>query len=154
MALNQEVNLYGINPAKDSSFNTKTKGKSFYGFNYPISNTDGGKFLKKSSGLELIISNLNQLLTTNRGERVMLPNFGTNLKNYLMEPLDQLLLSQIRQEILESVEAYATNVEVNKIQVFPSDNIDLNGGHALYIKLFCSIKENENLSFEVKVRIS
>lgn len=154
MVLNQEVNLYGIDPSKDSSYAVKSKGQVNYGFKYPLSNPDGGSFLKKSSGLDLIVSNLQQLLLTTRGERVMLPNFGTNLKNYLMEPLDQILLSQIRKEIIESVQAYATNVEVDKIQIFPVDNADLSGGHAMYINLFCSIKENENLSFEVKVRIA
>jgi phage baseplate assembly protein W len=154
MVLNQQTNLYGIEPSKDSSYDAKTKGQKPYGFKYPLSNTDGGFFLKKSSGLELTISGLKQLLLTTRGERVMLPNFGTNLKNYLMEPLDQILLSQIRKEIVESVEAYATNVEISKIQIFPIDNIDMSGGHGMYIKLFCNIKENVDLSFEVKVRIS
>ena len=83
----------------------------------------------------------------------MLPNFGTNLKNYLMEPLDQALLSQIRREISESIYKYAPNVNLNLIQVFPLEQASFNGGNILFIKLFCSIKEDENLSFEVNVEI-
>ena len=84
----------------------------------------------------------------------MLPNFGTNLKNYLMEPLDQALLSQIRREISQSIYKYAPFVDILLLQVFPLESgTGSNGGQALLIKLVCSLKEANNLSFEVKVEI-
>ena len=83
----------------------------------------------------------------------MLPNFGTNLKNYLMEPLDQFLLSQIRREISQAIYTYAPNVDLRLIQVFPLEHGGSGGGHSLLIKLVCSIKEDANLGFEVKVEI-
>lgn len=153
MAINQNINVYGREVSKQSLFTSKSKSLKTYGFAFPFGNIEDGLFLKKSSDIALIKSNLRQLLLTRRGERVMLPNFGTNLKNYLMEPLDQALLSQIRREISESIYKYAPNVNLNLLQVFPLDQASFNGGSVLLIKLFCSIKEEENLTFEVNVEI-
>lgn len=153
MAINQEINVYGREAPKQANFLSRSKGSRSYGLKFPFGSLEEGKFLKKASDVEMIKSNLRQLLLTRRGERVMLPNFGTNLKNYLMEPLDQALLSQIRREISESIYKYAPDVNLNSIQVFPLDQPSFSGGHALLIKLFCSLKEDQGLGFEVKVEI-
>lgn len=153
MAINQNIDVYGRENPKAASYSSKAKGSKSYGLKFPFGNLENGLFLKKASDLELIKSNLNQLLLTTQGERVMLPGFGTNLKNYLMEPLDQALLSQIRRDILEAIYKYAPNVSVLKLQVIPIDTTTLNGGHAISIKLFCALKEDENLGFEMKVEI-
>ena len=154
MAINQSTSLYGIQPSKPASFDIKSKGEKFFGFKFPFGELQEGLFLKKSSGLEVIRSNLQQLLLTRRGERVMRPNFGTNLKDYLMEPLDQALLSQIRREITESIYRYARNINLEKLQIVPIESATLNGGHVLSISLYCSLKEDADLKFEVKVEIN
>ena len=153
MVLNSQSTVYGNPTSKAASFLTKRKSDKSYGFKFPFSNLEDGGFLNKSSDLEVIKSGLRQLLLTTRGERVMVPNFGTNLKNYLMEPLDQATLSQIRREILESFSKYARNVTVNKIQVFPGEGSTLEGGYHIFIMIFCTLKEEENISFEIKVDI-
>jgi phage baseplate assembly protein W len=154
MPINQNTNYYGREAVKESTFSVKSKSDKIYGLKFPFGNLEDGKFLKKASDVELIRSNLKQLLLTRRGERVMLPNFGTNLKNYLMEPLDQALLSQIRREISQSIYKYAPFVDILLLQVFPLESgTGSNGGQALLIKLVCSLKEANNLSFEVKVEI-
>lgn len=152
MVLNSDINVYG-RESKPAKFLSKSKGTKTFGLKFPFGDIDSGDFLKKSSDIELVKSNLRQLLLTRRGERVMLPLFGTNLKNYLMEPLDQSILSQIRREILESIYLYAPNVEVLKINVIPLTEDTLGGGHALRITLFCSLKENDGIGFEVKVEL-
>lgn len=154
MVLNSQTTLYGVEPVKSVSYDTKSKGGKKYGLKFPFGDVSEGNFLKKSSDLELIKSNLRQLLRTSRGERPMLPNFGTNLKNYLMEPLDQYLLNQIRLEILESINTYATNVRVNKLQILFDESSKLIENGALIIKLYCSIAEEDNVNFEVKIEVN
>jgi phage baseplate assembly protein W len=153
MAINQEINIYG-RESKPGKFSAKSKSTKDYGFTFPFGAIEDGKFLMRGSDLELIKSNLRQLLLTNKGERVMLPKFGTNLRNYLMEPIDQALLSQIRRDILESIYLYAPNVNLLKLQVLGNDNPTLSGGHAIEVKLYCALKEDANTSFEIKVEIS
>lgn len=153
MVLNSTSTLYGKGNPKPSSFLAKRKSEKFYGLKFPFGSLSDGGFLKKSSDLDLIKSALRQLLLTNRGERVMLPNYGTNLRKYLMEPLDQATLSQIRREITESFSKYARDINLLKILIIPGDTETLSGGHHLYIKLYCSLKEQEGISFEINVDI-
>ena len=154
MAINQDISVYGQQASKPVSYSIKSKGSKTYGFKFPFSNPEAGVFLKKSSDLEVIKSGIKQLLLTKRGERVMLPNFGTNLRNYIMEPLDQSTLSQIRREIVESIYKYAANVVLNKILVVPIESDMISGGSAIGIQLFCSLKEDQNVGFEVNLEIT
>lgn len=154
MPINQTENFYGRQITAESAYSVKSKNTKTYGLKFPFGNIEDGKFLKKSSDVDLIRANIQQLLLTKRGERVMLPEFGTNLSKYLMEPLDQALLSQIRREISQSIYKYAPFVNLLLLQVFPLQNATgSNGGHALLIKLVCSLKENEELNFEVTLEI-
>ena len=154
MAINTNSSLYGVEPSKQIAHNIKSKRAKFLGFKFPFGDVDSGEFLMKSSDEDLIKGNLRQLLLTKRGERVMLPKFGTNLHKYLMEPMDQVLFSQIRSEIEESIYKYAKNVIVEKIQVIPMEETTyINGGYAIRVNLFCRIAEDFATSFEVKVEI-
>lgn len=145
-------NLYGAPISKAVSNSSTSKNFKLYGVKFPFGELKKGGFLKKSSDLEVVKSGLVQLLLTSRGERLMLPNFGTNLKNYLMEPLDQVTFTGIRREIQESFARYARDVDLVKIQIFPYGNKTLSGGHSIYIKLFCVLKQN-NDQFELGVNI-
>lgn len=153
MAINKEVTTYGAEYTPASRFTSKSKSVKFTGFKYPFGKAEDGNFLNKNSDVDLIKSNLRQLLLTHRGERVMLPLFGTNLKRYLMEPMDQLLFSRIRKEISESIERYASNVNLLKIVIIPSESKSISGGDGMVIKLFCNLNEDENVTFEVKVEL-
>ena len=86
MAANQTVNVYGITPYIESTFASEAKKRVTYGLNFPLGEkkTTGG-FFKKESGVNLIRDAVSQLLQTERGERVMLPGFGCNLRKYLSD---------------------------------------------------------------------
>jgi phage baseplate assembly protein W len=152
MALNTSTNLYGINNPRSPNQLVKRQNNKLFGFKYPIGDLNKGGFLKKSSDVDAVKGQLRQLLLTNRGERVMLPSYGTNLRRYLMEPLDQATLSQIKREILESFSRYAPNVGVTKIQVFPGGSTQ-QGGNFLIVKLFCVLLTQNNLSFDITLDI-
>ena len=155
MALNKNINIYGRENTNPAALNSaKAKSTKLYGIRFPFGSLSEGLFLKKSSDLELIKSNLRQLILTNKGEREMLPEFGTNIKEYLMEPLDPITLNQIRLELLEAIYRYAPDVQVDKIQVFPGGESAKDSSNGLNINLFCSVKENVALQFELKVELS
>jgi phage baseplate assembly protein W len=151
MVLNSNVDLYGVGSVSNPNRLVKRNLNKRFGFRYPMGDIDSGTFLKKSSDLELVKGQLRQLLLTNRGERVMLPGFGTNLRKYIMEPLDQATLSQVRREILESFRRYAPNVSISKLQVFPGTTSTLNGGNFIRIVMYCTLLDVEEVSFELNV---
>ena len=109
--------------------------------------------LGKESGVELIRNNLKQLLSTDLGERVLLPRYGLNLKKYLFQPMDEELFEAIKSEILGTMSRYANNVRVLKLRVVPLDDYGLEGLQALKVVLSLQLKESDNLVFEVGVKI-
>lgn len=154
MPLNTTTDIYGLQTPKTSSRLAKAAENKLYGFKFPFLSLDEGRFLKKASDLDLLKGHLKQLLLTVRGQRVMLPNYGTNLRDYLMEPLDQATLSQIRREILESFSRYAPGIVLTKLQVFPSAQSSGAGSHSLIVKLFCELKAEENVIFDLTLNIT
>jgi phage baseplate assembly protein W len=115
--------------------------KNTYGLNFPFSDGSNGDFLKLTETPELEIkSNLIHLLLTKKGSRYYLPDFGTNLYQYIFEPLDDITLGKIEDEILDAVEKYIPNLTIDKIniekfydQILAIERDDLN--HKIKIKL-------------------
>tara|TARA_B110000503_G_scaffold45254_2_gene74025 strand:+ start:4319 stop:4690 length:372 start_codon:yes stop_codon:yes gene_type:complete len=63
---------------------------------------------------DLIKADLLNELYTKRGERVMRPTYGTRIWDILMNPLDQYVVSEIKEEI-ERVVGKDTRVEMTDI---------------------------------------
>lgn len=92
--------------------------KKTYGVNFPFDDSDNGDFLKLTETPELEIkSNLIHLLLTRKGSRYYLPDFGTNLYQYIFEPLDDITMGKIEDEINDAVEKYIPNLTINKIAI-------------------------------------
>ena len=142
--------VYGNQPHRSLKKDITSTTRKTYGLGYPLA--DSGYFAKQS-GVELVRNNLNQLLKTVKGERVMLPNFGTNLPYYLFEPLDRQLFLSIRQDILEAINRYGQGVEVQKLTVLPNDQITVEGVQGLNISLTVKLTElnDQILDFTVSI---
>ncbi len=135
---------------------SKSQTKKTYGFAYPIVNGNHhhtGGYFRKESGLNLIRHSLQQLIRTRKGERVMLPDFGTNLDYYLFMPITKQLLLEIKDDILGAVSKYTPNVKVLKLQVFPIDNISVAGGQGIKVILQVQLIDLDNQIIDVPVEI-
>lgn len=90
----------------------------------------------KLTDVELVKLDLLNHIYTRRGERVMMPNFGTSIPDLPFEPLDDRTIGQLRDD-LESVFAYDPRVSLLELQVVP--NYDANSVEArarlLYVEL-------------------
>jgi phage baseplate assembly protein W len=53
---------------------------------------------------ELIKQDLMNELKARKGERVMRPNFGTTLYDILMNPLDQFVIEEVKEEVRRVIE--------------------------------------------------
>ncbi len=63
-------------------------------------------------GIDLIKDSIRQILTTRKGERVMLRNFGSNLHKLIFEPNDELLEELVRIEVEEAIKEWEPRVEI------------------------------------------
>jgi len=101
---------------------------NFLGLQYPLVKGPRG-LLSQKSGVDQIKSDLLQLLLTNPGERVMMPNFGTPLRSLFFEPNDIALTTTAKQMISSSILMWEPRIVVTDIQV--STNIDKSKLNAL-----------------------
>jgi phage baseplate assembly protein W len=78
-----------------------------------------GVFNSTFSTKDQIKSNLVNLLLTDIGERVMNPNFGTNLKRFLFEGITNENIDTLKNNILNSISIYISEITVSGITIEP-----------------------------------
>jgi len=89
-----------------------------YGINFPFQDSINGDFLDLTTIPEKEIkSNLIHLLLTRKGSRYFLPSFGTNLYQYLFDPLTDSVITGIKSEITTACESYLPNLKINNINI-------------------------------------
>jgi len=88
----------------------------FLGLQYPLVKTPRG-ILAQKSGVDQIKADLLQLLLTNPGERVMLPTYGTPLRELFFEQNDRSLELQARNMIASAILRWEPRIVVQNITV-------------------------------------
>ena len=76
---------------------------------------------------DAIKSDLIHLLLTTPGDRLYLPDFGTNLKQFLFEPNDNQVRDDIRNEVQNAVSKYIPNLTITTLTVDRPDSSEYNG---------------------------
>ena len=77
---------------------------------------------KDASAIKQSIVNL---LLTNKGERLMNPTYGSDIRSYLFEPMDYGTANQIKNNIRDTIETFEPRIRVLQISATP--NFDDNG---------------------------
>jgi phage baseplate assembly protein W len=84
-----------------------------------------GVFKSTYTTKDQIKSNLINLLLTDKGERVMNPNFGTNLKRFLFEGITNNNIETLKDNILSSILTYIYEITVTNIILVPNTDNNL-----------------------------
>ena len=84
--------------------------------------TDDLVVSKDASAIKQAIVNL---LLTNKGERLMNPTYGSDIRSYLFEPMDFGTANQIKNNIKDTIETFEPRIRVLQISATP--NFDDNG---------------------------
>jgi phage baseplate assembly protein W len=100
--------------------------KTFLNINFPFKDDPDGKFIELTQDYKKAIkSDLMHLLLTNKGERLYMPDFGANIRQYLFEPNDNAAASSIKNEINQAVKKFIPNLSITELSVTPlEDNIN------------------------------
>jgi phage baseplate assembly protein W len=83
-----------------------------------------GVFNKTYSTKEQIKSNLINLLLTDKGERVMNPEFGADLRRSLFDNITQSNTDLLQTKIIDAINIFIPEVELTNVAV--ESNIDYN----------------------------
>ena len=84
--------------------------------------TDDLVVSRDASAIKQAIVNL---LLTNKGERLMNPGYGSDIRSYLFEPLDYGTASQIKRNIISTIDRWEPRISIQDILAKP--NFDDNG---------------------------
>ena len=96
-----------------------------------------GPFKSTFTTKDQIKSNLINLLLTNKGERIMNPTFGCDIKKQLFQNITTDLQQNIINIITEAVSIFMPEIQVGLIEVIP--NIDYNQiSITIYYKIIIS----------------
>ena len=85
------------------------------GVTLPIRRGTTGYFESSFTTKEQIKSNIKSLLLTQKGERLMQPEFGTRLRGLLFEPITTDLGSALETEITQAIERWMPYINVESI---------------------------------------
>jgi phage baseplate assembly protein W len=67
--------------------------------------------------IDQVRTNIKNLLLTKRGERLMQPQFGSGLQEFLFEPITDEIAGKIEAEVLSTLSLWLPYVTVNSIEV-------------------------------------
>lgn len=136
------LSIFGVTPegtTKDEIINA-SNDEEIFGTAYPLFNkTNSAKgIFRKTKGFELLKSEVRQFIKTQRGERVMLPNFGLSLQRFLFEPVTDDLIANMKKEIVVGLNTYLPSVNILRITVNSSEKVASNGLPGMTINLLIS----------------
>ena len=126
----------------------------FIGLDLPLRKSDGseGWFSSTTTTFKAVRNNIKSLLLTNRGERLMQPSLGLNLKKYLFEPLTGDTIATIETEIYQTIEFWLPFVNIDELNITMGEESDI-GRNTINISVTFSIRNSQNYFDTVEVSI-
>ncbi len=122
-----------------------------YGITLPVMKGNTGYFNQAFSSFEQAKSNLKNLLLTNKGERILQPEFGTGLQGLLFEQMTDNLEERLESVITDSVNFWLPYIDIEEIEVDMTD--EMKDRNTAGIKLKFSVGgqfESQELTFTVE----
>tara|TARA_B100000424_G_C22929568_1_gene494523 strand:+ start:369 stop:800 length:432 start_codon:yes stop_codon:yes gene_type:complete len=121
------------------------------GIDFPTSIVpDGDGFFKGTKTTEdAIKSNIRLFLLTQRGERLMQPNLGLNLRRFLFENITENTVVEIENDIVEAFSFWMPFVDIRDIQI----DLSRQDSNRIGIKLVFKVKNGSNRLSSVQVDI-
>jgi hypothetical protein len=97
---------------------------NYINIDFPFRDSDNGFYFKMNkTDKDAIRADLLHLLLTNKGERLYLPEFGSDLKKFIFEPNDEITHEQIKDNLNQTIIRFIPNLLINDIS-FRNDAIE------------------------------
>jgi len=103
-----------------------------------------------SEGADNIRESIRIILSTEPGERLMLPNFGTGLKSFLFEPNTVTTHRLIEEKISKSLEMWEPRIKLDSIDVI-ADEEDAQAVWVMIRYTLVANKRGDQLQFRVQL---
>jgi phage baseplate assembly protein W len=108
------------------------------GIDLPMMAGTGAAFKLNYTTLDQAVANAKNLLLTNRGERIMQPDFGCDLRNTLFENLTEDLITKLEDRIKSNFDYWLPYIFINELSIVPSED-----QNRIYVSLTISLEGNK-----------
>src|SRR4051794_30169112 len=95
------------------------------GLRFPVRPDPVTKALPRVTGMDRIRQSIEQILDTEPGERIMLPDFGCGLRRYLMEPNTLTTRTAIGKDIESALNRWEPRILLTGVEVTPGEEPEL-----------------------------
>tara|TARA_Y100000310_G_C20447484_1_gene699120 strand:- start:297 stop:740 length:444 start_codon:yes stop_codon:yes gene_type:complete len=126
----------------------------FVGIDYPFHKSNGteGWFASTDTTIKAVKNNIKMLLNTNKGERLMQPNLGINLRKFLFEQYNDELRITIQNEIYDTFRTWLPFVEIKELNISMGET-DSIGKNKMSISIVFNIIRDPNTLESIQVEI-
>ena len=126
----------------------------FIGIDLPFRKSNGkeGYFASTTTTIEAVKNNIRNLVRTNTGERLMQPNLGLNLRNYMFEQFTDETILGVQNDIVDTFKVWLPFVEIRDIQVSMDKN-DSIGKNKMGINIVFNITKDPDTLESVQIEI-
>ena len=136
---------------------TLDDNNKYIGVTIPFNNPSG-IFFQSKTNIKQIYSNLKNLLMTAKGERYMLPEFGTEIRYILFENItdEDKFIDAIKNDIIDAIKMWMPFLSVEELIVnlnMSDDGRVDDPSHAVGIKLSVKI-DKTNIYLPIQIFIS
>ena len=112
--------------------------KKYINIDFPFRDSEEGFYFKlNDTNNSAIKSDLLHLLLTNKGERLYMPDFGSDLRKYIFEPNDDITHNKIKNNLNETINRYIPNLTIDSIK-FEQDDLE----ELIIVKLSYTVTED------------
>ena len=102
--------------------------KQYYGIKYPFRSDEYEKFFVDANS---------DLLEKVKGQRLRMPQFGTDLIKYIFEQNENTTWESVKREISDAVKRWIPNCSLNNVEVVSN----VNNENEIYVKLTYSVQD-------------
>jgi|SRR6056300_390306 phage baseplate assembly protein W len=96
----------------------------YINIDFPFKDSRKGFYFQlNQTDRDAIRADLLHLLLTNKGDRLYLPDFGSDLRKFIFEPNDSITHDDIKKSLNDSISRYIPNLIVNSIK-FRDDEVE------------------------------
>lgn len=120
--------------------------RKIIGFSLPFNNS--AVFNPTYNTKDQIRSNLINYFMTNKGERVFNPFFGSNLKKFIFENINNITVDLLLTKIREDIKLYFPNVFLEKLNVNTNEDKNFFNLQIYYSIIKYGISDNINIIIE------
>ena len=119
----------------------------FYGIKFPFTDESIEKYMfdLADNRVEQARSEVMHLLLTSKGERIRMPDFGTDLIRFIYDPSDSIQWNAVEREIRDAAKRWLTGIEIVKVEVLSGakmnelNNIDEYTDTDVFVKVVFSV---------------